>query len=157
MIKDTWYEKKEGKTQIWLMNKKSFCYHKTRLSVKNSLRTGRNDYDTCGVFFFQEEFFKEEMPSKSHALWGSELGPTGDDTEQNCPEGLSSEQSRNCILQCGYRTAGTPRRERENGQRGTLGPQPSHHPCPQTQPRPGDDGAPSHTDVLLACHLLENH
>lgn len=51
MIKDTWYEKKEGKTQIWLMNKKSFCYHKTRLSVKNSLRTGRNDYDTCGVFF----------------------------------------------------------------------------------------------------------
>lgn len=46
--------------------------------------------------FFQE-FFKEEMPTKPHALWMSVLGYVGDGTEQNCPKGLSSEQPRDCI------------------------------------------------------------
>lgn len=46
---------------------------------------------------FLQEFFKEEMPTKPHALWMSVQSYIGDGTEQNCPKGLSSEQPRDCI------------------------------------------------------------
>jgi hypothetical protein len=47
---------------------------------------------TCG--FFREEFFKEEMPTKSHTWWVSVLGPIRDGTEQKCPKALPRETSR---------------------------------------------------------------
>lgn len=56
------------------MNRKTFCYHKMRPSVKNFPRTGRKVYD---MWLFPRKISKRKRQANP-CLWVSVLGHAGD-------------------------------------------------------------------------------